>query len=250
MRSKLLILLHFWLFWTWAELVRRSPGNCLLLCCLTVLTPWAPVGDATLPSATAFGSLISFVINHSFGEHVEQDAGVGPVTSCLQAGCACPTHFIHLVPPHSALLWLQPARSKATPVLLCSFGLSKQNGGSMYGETEHFEKKIWTAHGNVRGQGVALKTPFWFCTRSYSKNADGRHSQDSVQKDHCAADPAPDPAAEAHSSVCSGVAPLCRESQEEKVSASNSFQVWSLLQWQQRNLKIFSCLTDQNLDPS
>ncbi|XP_053802970.1 KAT8 regulatory NSL complex subunit 1-like protein isoform X1 [Vidua chalybeata] len=53
-------------------------------------------------------------------------------------------------------------------------------------------------------------------SRSYSKNADGRHSQDVVQKDHCTADPAPDPASEAHSSVCSGMAPLCRESQEEK----------------------------------
>ncbi|XP_005049058.1 PREDICTED: KAT8 regulatory NSL complex subunit 1-like protein isoform X1 [Ficedula albicollis] len=53
-------------------------------------------------------------------------------------------------------------------------------------------------------------------SRSYSKNADGRHSQDSVQKDHCTADPAPDPASEAHSSVCAGMAPLCRESQEEK----------------------------------
>nr|XP_021388179.1 KAT8 regulatory NSL complex subunit 1-like protein isoform X2 [Lonchura striata domestica] len=53
-------------------------------------------------------------------------------------------------------------------------------------------------------------------SRSYSKNADGRHSQDMVQKDHCTADPAPDPASEAHSSVCSGMAPLCRESQEEK----------------------------------
>ncbi|NXU08044.1 KAL1L protein, partial [Pardalotus punctatus] len=51
---------------------------------------------------------------------------------------------------------------------------------------------------------------------SYSKNADGRHSQDLVQKDHCTADPAPDPNSEAHSSVCSGMAPLCRESQEEK----------------------------------
>ncbi|NXE35277.1 KAL1L protein, partial [Ptilorrhoa leucosticta] len=51
---------------------------------------------------------------------------------------------------------------------------------------------------------------------SYSKNADGRHSQDSVQKDHCAADPAPDPTLEGHSSVCSGTAPLCRENQEEK----------------------------------
>ncbi|NXB35207.1 KAL1L protein, partial [Eulacestoma nigropectus] len=51
---------------------------------------------------------------------------------------------------------------------------------------------------------------------SYSKNADGRHSQDSVQKDYCAADPAPDLTLEAHSSVCSGMAPLCRESQEEK----------------------------------
>ncbi|XP_015489961.1 KAT8 regulatory NSL complex subunit 1-like protein isoform X2 [Parus major] len=53
-------------------------------------------------------------------------------------------------------------------------------------------------------------------SRSYSKNADGRHSQDSVQKDHCAADPAPDPASESHSSGCSEMAPLCRESQEEK----------------------------------
>ncbi|XP_041267605.1 KAT8 regulatory NSL complex subunit 1-like protein isoform X5 [Onychostruthus taczanowskii] len=53
-------------------------------------------------------------------------------------------------------------------------------------------------------------------SRSYSKNADGRHSQDVVQKDLCTADPAPDPALEAHSSVCSGMAPLCRESQEEK----------------------------------
>ncbi|XP_037999378.1 KAT8 regulatory NSL complex subunit 1-like protein isoform X5 [Motacilla alba alba] len=53
-------------------------------------------------------------------------------------------------------------------------------------------------------------------SRSYSKNADGRHSQDVVQKDHCTADPAPDPALEAHGSVCSGMAPLCRESQEEK----------------------------------
>ncbi|XP_030087583.2 KAT8 regulatory NSL complex subunit 1-like protein isoform X4 [Serinus canaria] len=53
-------------------------------------------------------------------------------------------------------------------------------------------------------------------SRSYSKNADGRHSQDMVQKDHCTADPAPEPALETHSSVCSGMAPLCRESQEEK----------------------------------
>ncbi|NWV44382.1 KAL1L protein, partial [Grantiella picta] len=51
---------------------------------------------------------------------------------------------------------------------------------------------------------------------SYSKNADGRHSQDTVQKDHCAADSAPDLNSEAHSSVCSGMAPLCRENQEEK----------------------------------
>ncbi|NWV55157.1 KAL1L protein, partial [Daphoenositta chrysoptera] len=51
---------------------------------------------------------------------------------------------------------------------------------------------------------------------SYSKNADGRHGQDSVQKDHCTADPAPDLTWEAYSSVCSGMAPLCRESQEEK----------------------------------
>ncbi|KAM9284352.1 KAT8 regulatory NSL complex subunit 1-like protein isoform 3-T5 [Cariama cristata] len=62
-------------------------------------------------------------------------------------------------------------------------------------------------------------------SRSYSKNADGRHSQDSVQKDHhgnscaslhCTAEPAPDLTSEAHSSVCSGIAQLCRESQEAK----------------------------------
>ncbi|KAF2987338.1 hypothetical protein EK904_002375 [Melospiza melodia maxima] len=51
---------------------------------------------------------------------------------------------------------------------------------------------------------------------SYSKNADARHSQDMLQKDHCTADPAPEPALETHSSVCSGMAPLCRDSQEEK----------------------------------
>uniref|UniRef100_A0A8B9ZAA1 KAT8 regulatory NSL complex subunit 1 like n=1 Tax=Anas platyrhynchos TaxID=8839 RepID=A0A8B9ZAA1_ANAPL len=62
-------------------------------------------------------------------------------------------------------------------------------------------------------------------SRSYSKNADGRHSQDAVHKDHhssscaslhCAAEPVPDPTSEAHSSVCSGIAQLCRESQEAK----------------------------------
>ncbi|XP_054066232.1 KAT8 regulatory NSL complex subunit 1-like protein isoform X4 [Rissa tridactyla] len=62
-------------------------------------------------------------------------------------------------------------------------------------------------------------------SRSYSKNADGRHSQDSVQKDHhgsscaslhCAAEPVPDLTLEAHSSVCSGIAQLCRENQEAK----------------------------------
>uniref|UniRef100_A0A8C4TR23 KAT8 regulatory NSL complex subunit 1 like n=1 Tax=Falco tinnunculus TaxID=100819 RepID=A0A8C4TR23_FALTI len=62
-------------------------------------------------------------------------------------------------------------------------------------------------------------------SRSYSKNADGRHSQDSVQKDHhgsscaslhCAAEPVPDLTSEAHSSVCSGIAQVCRESQEAK----------------------------------
>lgn len=128
-------------------MVRGSPRTCLLSCTWhsadsAVWTPpRAPVGNAALPSRTACGSLISFVQNHSSGKHVEQDAGVGPVTRYLQAGCAYPTHFIHLVPPHGALLWLQPARSRATPVFLCSFGLSKQNGGSMYGETEQFEKK-------------------------------------------------------------------------------------------------------------
>uniref|UniRef100_A0A8C8B9Z3 KAT8 regulatory NSL complex subunit 1 like n=1 Tax=Otus sunia TaxID=257818 RepID=A0A8C8B9Z3_9STRI len=62
-------------------------------------------------------------------------------------------------------------------------------------------------------------------SRSYSKNADGRHSQDSVQKDHqssscaslhCTAEPVPDTTLEAHSSVCSGIAQCCRESQEAK----------------------------------
>ncbi|XP_068542550.1 KAT8 regulatory NSL complex subunit 1-like protein isoform X8 [Anas acuta] len=62
-------------------------------------------------------------------------------------------------------------------------------------------------------------------SRSYSKNADGRHSQDAMHKDHhssscaslhCAAEPVPDPTSEAHSSVCSGIAQLCRESQEAK----------------------------------
>ncbi|NXO01735.1 KAL1L protein, partial [Rhinopomastus cyanomelas] len=60
---------------------------------------------------------------------------------------------------------------------------------------------------------------------SYSKNADGRHSQDSVQKDHhgssctslhCAAEPVADFASEAHSTVCSGIGQLRRESQEAK----------------------------------
>ncbi|XP_035187919.1 KAT8 regulatory NSL complex subunit 1-like protein isoform X8 [Oxyura jamaicensis] len=62
-------------------------------------------------------------------------------------------------------------------------------------------------------------------SRSYTKNADGRHSQDAVHKDHhssscaslhCTAEPVPDPTSEAHSSVCSGIAQLCRESQEAK----------------------------------
>ncbi|XP_040560074.1 KAT8 regulatory NSL complex subunit 1-like protein isoform X13 [Gallus gallus] len=62
-------------------------------------------------------------------------------------------------------------------------------------------------------------------SRSYGKNADGRHGQDSVQKDHpgsscaslhCAAEPVPDLTSEAHSSVCSGIAQLRRESQEAK----------------------------------
>ncbi|XP_026708047.1 KAT8 regulatory NSL complex subunit 1-like protein isoform X4 [Athene cunicularia] len=62
-------------------------------------------------------------------------------------------------------------------------------------------------------------------SRSYSKNADGRQSQDLVQKDHqssscaslhCTAEPVPDMTLEAHSSVCSGIAQHCRESQEAK----------------------------------
>ncbi|NXD82614.1 KAL1L protein, partial [Halcyon senegalensis] len=60
---------------------------------------------------------------------------------------------------------------------------------------------------------------------SYSKNADGRHSQDSVQKDHhgsscaplhCAAEPVSELTSEAHGSVCSGIAQLHRDSQEAK----------------------------------
>ncbi|XP_067993971.1 KAT8 regulatory NSL complex subunit 1-like protein isoform X3 [Melanerpes formicivorus] len=56
-------------------------------------------------------------------------------------------------------------------------------------------------------------------SRSYSKNADGRHSQDVVQKDQHSSSTAelpPDSASEAHSSICSGIAQLCRESQEAK----------------------------------
>ncbi|NXT74876.1 KAL1L protein, partial [Zapornia atra] len=60
---------------------------------------------------------------------------------------------------------------------------------------------------------------------SYSRNADGRHSQDAVQKDHpssssaplhCAAEPVPDSILEAHSSLCSGTTQLHGESQEAK----------------------------------
>ncbi|XP_030342649.1 KAT8 regulatory NSL complex subunit 1-like protein isoform X5 [Strigops habroptila] len=62
-------------------------------------------------------------------------------------------------------------------------------------------------------------------SRSYSRSADGRHSQDSAQKDHqssscaslhCAAEPVPNLTSEAPSSVCSGTAQLCRENQEAK----------------------------------
>ncbi|NXP52673.1 KAL1L protein, partial [Heliornis fulica] len=62
-------------------------------------------------------------------------------------------------------------------------------------------------------------------TRSYSKNADGRHSQDSVQRDHqssagaslhCADEPAPDLTSEAPDSLCSGIPQLHGESQEAK----------------------------------
>ncbi|KAK2532659.1 Kansl1l [Columba livia] len=60
---------------------------------------------------------------------------------------------------------------------------------------------------------------------SYSKTADGRHSQDAVQKDHHssssalqpgAAEPAPDLTSESHGSVCSGIPQLYGESQEAK----------------------------------
>ncbi|XP_062435269.1 KAT8 regulatory NSL complex subunit 1-like protein isoform X2 [Rhea pennata] len=62
-------------------------------------------------------------------------------------------------------------------------------------------------------------------SRSYSKNADGRHSQDSAQKDHqgsscaslhCAPEPVPDLTPDAHSSVCSGITQQCGEGQEAK----------------------------------
>ncbi|XP_065525878.1 KAT8 regulatory NSL complex subunit 1-like protein isoform X1 [Lathamus discolor] len=62
-------------------------------------------------------------------------------------------------------------------------------------------------------------------SRSYSRSADGRHSQDSAQKDqhsssctslHCAAEPVPNLTSEAPSSVCSGTAQLCKENQEAK----------------------------------
>ncbi|KAM4668226.1 KAT8 regulatory NSL complex subunit 1-like protein isoform 3-T4 [Amazona ochrocephala] len=62
-------------------------------------------------------------------------------------------------------------------------------------------------------------------SRSYSRSADGRHSQDSAQKDqhsssctslHCAAEPVPSLTSEASSSGCSGTAQVCRENQEAK----------------------------------
>ncbi|NXD65951.1 KAL1L protein, partial [Eolophus roseicapillus] len=60
---------------------------------------------------------------------------------------------------------------------------------------------------------------------SYSRSAEGRHSQDSAQKDqhsssctslHCPAEPVPSLTSEAPSSVCSGTAQPCRENQEAK----------------------------------
>lgn len=117
------------------------------------------------------------------------------------------------------------------------FSSSKRSTGSTCRDTEHVEKKIRTTPGDVKGQGVGRKTLVsLFCTRSYSKNADGRHSQDAVHKDHhssscaslhCAAEPVPDPTSEAHSSVCSGIAQLCRESQEAKVGAPGALRVCS-----------------------
>uniref|UniRef100_A0A8C6JI17 PEHE domain-containing protein n=1 Tax=Melopsittacus undulatus TaxID=13146 RepID=A0A8C6JI17_MELUD len=62
-------------------------------------------------------------------------------------------------------------------------------------------------------------------SRSYSRSSDGRHSQDTAQKDqhsssctslHCTAEPVPSLTSEAPSSVCSGTAQLCRENQEAK----------------------------------
>lgn len=85
-----------------------------------------------------------------------------------------------------------------------------------------------------KGRNQVLRLlPLLSRARSYGKNADGRHGQDSVQKDHpgsscaslhCAAEPVPDLTSEAHSSVCSGIAQLRRESQEAKVGGSGSFQ--------------------------
>lgn len=82
----------------------------------------------------------------------------------------------------------------------------------------------------MKGHRVSFKTRLLSCPRSYSKTADGRHSQDAVQKDHHssssalqpgAAEPAPDLTSESHGSVCSGIPQLYGESQEAKVGASN-----------------------------
>lgn len=110
-----------------------------------VWTLQAPVNDAVFTRVgTAHGSLTS-VQNHRSGERVEQAAGVGPATSCSAARvCLFQPCFIQLAPPHSTLLlWLVTTRvSRTMCVFICSFDLSKYSVGSMYGETERFEKKI------------------------------------------------------------------------------------------------------------
>ncbi|NWS69307.1 KAL1L protein, partial [Crotophaga sulcirostris] len=88
-----------------------------------------------------------------------------------------------------------------------------------------WEQSRWPRRNSRRGRNCSYNSHLLSCTRSYSRNADGRHSQDSVQKDqqgsscaslHCAAEPLPDLTSEAHGSVCSGITQLCRESQEAK----------------------------------
>lgn len=127
-------------------MIRGSPRTCVSSCTGTVLTvqfgphwlQWVmPLSQVEQPVAHWFLLSKITVLVSMWSKMQEWDQ---LLAVCSQ--CACPTHFIHLVPPHSTLLWLQPTRlSRTTPVFLCSFGLNKQNGGSMYGETEHLKRK-------------------------------------------------------------------------------------------------------------